>query len=237
LIETYQKLLNSEANKFKYLCIDYSGIIKKKQFSGMRDYAIVKGSCYDMIMACMLDDEINNINKIMKREIIKNPFKNMDLKSNLKKHFWNDKYFYDYKDAVYGHNNIYPYFLDVIRDDRMLKLSIKSIHEAQLDYPIPLKYESNNKHAKFIWHEIFVSGWEKHTSWTMLGMAYIDVLSRIDKKKAKLCIEQYKKLIEQYGFVEVYNGIKPYQSLFYASETRMLWASMYLDLKKRLNKY
>ena len=116
----------------------------------------------------------------------------------------------------------------------MLKSSIKSIHEAQLDNPIPLKYESNNKHAKFIWHEIFVKGWEKHTSWTMLGMTYIDVLSKVDKKRAKTYIEQYKKLIEQYGFVEVYDGIKPYQSLFYASETRMLWASMYLDLKKRL---
>lgn len=234
LIDKYSKFLNSETKKFKETCIDDSGTINKRHFSGMRDYAVIKGSCYDMIMACMLDEEIDKINKLIKKEVIKNPFKNMDLKSNLKKHFWDNKYFYDYKDAVYGHNNIYPYFLDVIKDKKMLKLSIKSIHESQLDHPIPLKYESNNKHAKFIWQEMFVSGWEKHTSWTMLGMAYIDVLSRIDKKRAKNYIKQYKKLIEQYGFVEVYDGVKPYQSLFYASETRMLWAAMYLDLKKRL---
>lgn len=236
LIEKYQKFLNSEANKFKDMCIDDSGIIKKEHFSGMRDYAVVKGSCYDMIMACMLDDEINRINKLMKRELIENPFKEFDLKKNLKDKFWDRDGFYDYKDSVYGHNNVYPYFLNVINEKDMLKMSIKKVQTAKLDNPLPLKYESNNKHAKFIWQEIFVSGWEKHTSWAMLGMAYIDVLSRIDKKRAKECLLQYKKLIEQYGFVEVYNGLKPYQSLFYASETRMIWASMYLDLKKRLNK-
>lgn len=234
MIEKYSKFLNSEAKKFKEVCIDDSGMINKKHFSGMRDYAVIKGACYDMIMACMLDDEINKINKLMKKEIIVNPFKGLDLKSNLKKNFWNRKYFYDYKDSVYGHNNIYPYFLDLIDDKKMIKSSMKYIHEAQLDNPLPLKYESDNKHVKFIWQEMLVSGWEKHTSWTMLGMAYIDVLSGVDKKRARKCIEQYKGLIEQYGFAEVYDGLKPYQSLFYASETRMLWASMYLDLKKRL---
>lgn len=234
IIEKHQKFLNSEVKRFKEICIDDSGMIKKKHFSGMRDYAIVEGSCYDMIMACMLDDEINNINKFMKKKIITNPFKGFDLKSNLKKNFWNGKFFYDYEDAVYGHNNIYPYFLEIIKDKKMIKSSIKSVHESGLDKPIPLKYESNNTHTEFIWQELFVSGWEKHTSWTMLGMAYIDVLSKIDKRKSKEKLEQYKQLIEQYGFVEVYDGLKPYQSLFYASETRMLWAAMYLNLKKNL---
>lgn len=234
LIEKHKGFLNSEAKRFKEKCVDDSGMIKKKHFSGMRDYAIIKESCYDMIMACMLDDEIRKINKLMKREIIKNPFSKFNLKKTLIDNFWDRKGFYDYKDAAYGHNNIYPYFLEVITDKKMATLSIRTIHESELDYPIPLKYESNNKHAKFIWQELFVSGWEKHTSWTMLGMAYIDVLSIIDKDKARKCMEQYKELIEKYGFVEVYDGLKPYQSLFYASETRMLWASMYLDLKKRL---
>lgn len=236
LIEKHKDFLNYEAKRFKDKCIDDSGMIKKEHFSGMRDYAIVKGSCYDMIMACMLNDEINKINRLMKKDIIKNPFKGFDLKKNLVEHFWNRNGFYDYKDAVYGHNNVYPYFLEVITDKKMMESSLNTIQNAMLDSPIPLKYESNNKHTKFIWQEVFVKGWEKYTSWTMLGMAYIDVISKIDKKKAKEQLNKYKKLIEQYGFVEVYDGLKPYQSLFYASETRILWASMYLDLKKRLNK-
>jgi hypothetical protein len=236
LIKKYSRFLNSEAKKFSETCIDDSGVIKKKRFSGMRDYAIVEGSCYDMIMACMIDDEIEKINKLMKKEIIENPFKEFNLKKNLINKFWNGEYFYDHKGAVYGHNNVYPYFLDVIFNKKMRESSLKSINDAKLDIQIPLKYESDNKHAKFIWQEMFVSGWENHTSWTMLGMAYIDVLSRTDKEKAKEHLNHYKKLIEEYGFVEVYDGIKPYQSLFYASETRMLWAAMYLDLKKRLKK-
>ncbi|MGV8150350.1 MAG: hypothetical protein ACP5NV_01350 [Candidatus Woesearchaeota archaeon] len=234
LIEKYSKFLNSEAKKFKEICIDDSGMIKKIHFSGMRDYAIIKGACYDMIMACMLDDEINKINHLMKNSIIDNPFKKFDLKKVLIKNFWNKEGFYDYNDSVYGHNNVYPYLLDIIKDHKIIQSSLKTIKNANLENPIPLKYESNKKHTKFIWQEIFVKGWEKHASWTMLGMAYIEVLSKIDKKSAKLHIKQYKKLIEQYGFVEVYDGLTPYQSVFYASETRMLWAAMYLDLKKRL---
>jgi hypothetical protein len=234
LIIRYAKFLNDEAKRFKKICIDESGMIMKKHFSGMRDYAIIEGSCYDMIMACMLDDEINNLNNFMKREVIKNPFNGFDLKKNLIKRFWNGKYFEDYHNVVYGHTNIYPYFLDIIKDKKMIQSSLKAIHEAGLNNPIPLKYESKNDHSKFIWNEIFVSGWEKHTSWTMLGMAYIDVLSRIDKNKAGEHFKQYKALIEKNGFIEVYDGVTPYSSPFYTTETRMIWAVMYIDLKKNL---
>ena len=236
LILKYKDFLNTEAKRFCDTCIGDDGLIRKEHYSGMRDYAIINGSCYDMIMACMLDDEINKINKFMKKVLIKNPFYGLDLKKNLIYKFWNGKYFYDNDGVVYGHNNVYPYFLDVIREKKMMNSSLKAVHEVKLDDPLPLKYESDNKNTEFIWQEIFVNGWERHTSWTMLGMAYIDVLSRADKRKAISHIEQYKKLIEENGFVEVYDGLKPYQSLFYAAETRMLWAAMYLDLKKRLVK-
>lgn len=234
LINKFSAFLNSETQKFKGMCIDDSGNIIKKHFSGMRDYAIVRGSCYDMIMACMLDDEIKKINILMKSNIIKNPFEGFELKKRLVKSFWNGRFFADYEGVVYGHNNVYPYYLNIINEKKMLSSSLKAIHTARLDDPIPLKYEPENNHSEFIWNEIFVRGWEHHTSWTMLGMAYIDVLSCIDRKKAVLHLKKFKPLIEKNGFVEVYDVMKPYRSLFYVSETKMLWAAMYLDLKKNL---
>ncbi|MEM4637729.1 MAG: hypothetical protein QXK76_01720 [Candidatus Woesearchaeota archaeon] len=244
IIEKYRSFLNFEAKKFRNICIDNKGIINQKHFSGMRDYAIIKGSCYDMIMACLLEDEINKINEYFGREILINPFKNIDLKNNLINNFWNGKYFQELnKNILYGHNNVYPYFLDIVKDKKMLLSSITHIKKAKLDMPIPLKYESNmdksnygdkyykNDKTKFIWQELFVKDWEKRTSWSMLGMAYIYILARVDKKKAKKHLKEYKSLIEKYGFVEVYDNLKPYQSFFYTSETRMLWASMYLELK------
>ena len=234
LIKKYATFLNDEVKRFRKICIDDSGNIKKKHFSGMRDYAILKGSCYDMIMACMLDDEINNINRFMRRKIIKNPFQEMNLKHNLINNFWNGGYFYDYKGIVCGHNNVYPYFLSIIKDEKMLRLSLKAIQEVKLDDLLPLKYAPKNDRSRFTWQNIFVSSWEKDTSWTMLGMAYIDILSKINSKEAKTHLAHYKTLIEKYGFVEVYDRLKPYRSAFYVSETRMLWACIYLDLKKRL---
>jgi len=232
LVRKYAEFLNNEAKRFREICIDDSGNINKEHFSGMRDYAIVIGSCYDMIMACMLDDEISKINKFMRREIIKNPFKKLNLKHNLMSNFWNGRYFYDYKDIVCGHNNIYPYFLSIVKDEKMIRSSLKAIKEAKLDDPLPLKYAPKNDRSRFTWQNIFVSSWEKDTSWTMLGIAYIDVLSKINSKEAGKHLEHYKRLIEKYGFVEVYDALKPYHSAFYVSETRMLWAAMYLDLKR-----
>lgn len=236
LILRYRKFLNKEAKKFREICLTNEGMIKKEHFSGMRDYAIIKGSCYDMIMACMLDDEINKINRIFNREIIKNPFKSFNLKKILIENFWKDGFYEVTNNEFYGHNNVYPFFLQTFKNKKMLKKSLLLIQRKSLNNPIPLKYESENSKTKFIWQDMFVSGWEKKTCWTMLGMAYIDILSSIDKNKAKKHIMQYKELIEKNGFVEVYDELKPYSSFFYSSETKMLWASMYLYLKKKLYK-
>ena len=236
LIMKYASFLNSEIKKFEDTVIDKkTGIVKKEHFSGMRDHVIVKESCYDMIMACVLDEEIEKINGLFKKEILSNTLKKYSLKNKLIKYYWKN-YFKNspIDNSVVGHCNVFPFWLGVITEQKKLKDSLLIIQKNKLDSPLPLKYESKTT-QRFIWQEMFAPGWERETVWTFIGMPYIDLVSRIDKNKAKEFIKQYQTLIERNGFVEIYNNRKePYKSLFYSTETRMLWAAMYLDLKKKL---
>ncbi|MGV8086343.1 MAG: hypothetical protein ACP5N1_01805 [Candidatus Woesearchaeota archaeon] len=230
--------LNTQLKIFESQVLNSDGTLKNKNFSGMRDHIKAQKLCYDMIMACMLCDEVDRINNLFGKEVIINVLKKYDLKKKLLDNYWNTEYFIDnsYDKYCSGHANTYPYFLDVINDKKMLKKSIESIKNSRLDMPIPLKY-GYNKHTKFIWQNIFVPNWEKNTSWAMLGLAYIDIVSKIDKKQAKTYLNEYTMLIDKYKcFIEVYDEKEPYKSLFFTSDDSMLWASIYLDLKQKLEK-
>ncbi len=236
LILEYKEFLNSELKKFELKVLNSDGTLKDDSFSGMRDHVKVKRSCYDIIMACMLCDEVNKINKLFGKEIIINILEKYHLKEKLIGLYWNKTYFIDSISDNYcsGHANTYPYYLDIITDKTMLKASIKTIKQNKLDSPIPLKYGYSND-TKFIWVDMFSHDWEKHTSWAMLGMAYIEVISKVDRKEAKKYLSTYYQMIIKHKcFLEVYTEEKPYQSLFFTSDDSMLWASMYLDLKKKL---
>lgn len=239
ILSRYRRFLNSELKRFEDNVIDNSlGTVKRETFSGMRDHVICKASCYDMIMACMLCDEVDKINRVMGKGFLDNILKKYGLKDRLIKDYWTGKYFRDgpESDLCSGHANVYPYFLGIIEDKEMMRSSIKSIKENRLDKPFPLKY-GYDKDTRFISLEFFAKDWEKDTVWAMLGMAYIDVLSRIDKKDASIQLDKYKKSIgSNKGFVELYDGRGlPYRSLFYTSDNSMLWASMYLDIKLRVD--
>jgi hypothetical protein len=236
LIYQYKEFLNREVKVFESKVIDLDGMLKNKHFSGMRDHVKSYGLCYDMIMACMLCDEIELLNKMCKETVINNPLKKYALKSKLNKYYWNGNYFIDGLTDEYcsGHANTYPYFVNVVTDIGKLKSSIRSIKENGLDKPFPLKY-GYSKNTKFIWQEMLAPDWEKDTSWVMLGLAYIQIVSKVDKTKAREYLNQYKKLIlKNRAFIELYSGDKPYTSLFFCADDSMLWASMYLDLKKKL---
>jgi len=234
-----KKFLNEQLKVFESEVLTSDGLLRNKRFSGMRDHVKAYGLCYEIIMACMLCDEVDKINKLMSKHgknFLDNVLKKYGLKKNLVKNYWNGSYFEDGLDDKYcsGHVNTYPFYLELITDKRMLKNAIESIQKNGLDKPFPLKYGYSNN-TKYIWQDIFAHDWEKNTMWTMLGMAYIDVLSRIDKQAALENLEQFHKLIlKNHNFIEVYSGYEPYNSVFFSADDSMLWASMYLDLKKRL---
>ena len=132
LVIKYKNFLNSEIKRFEEII--ENGIIKYEHYSGMRDHAIVKSSCYDMIMACMLCDEIEKINKLVNKKVLDNRLKKYDLKKNLIKHYWNGRYFKNSinDDSFVAHNNVFPYWLDVINDKKMLSSSMNEIQRNDL---------------------------------------------------------------------------------------------------------
>ncbi len=242
IIVAYHAFLNAEIAKFEQKVIDESrGIVRRAQFSGMRDHAIVYASCYDMIMACMLSSEIEKINRMMSKTVLVNTLKKYPLQKNLLKYYWNGNYFRNSPDddTLTAHCNVFPYWLSVITDRQMMRQSIKAIQNGGLDQPFPLRYEKGKGSGKFIWQEFFVQGWEADAHWTFLAMPYIKVLAMIAPSSAQDALHQYTQLIAaHHAFIEVYTrNKKPYSSPFFAAETRMLWAAMYLDLKKEIERY
>jgi len=240
IIIEYKDFLNKEILKFEDKIIDKElCIIKNECFSGMRDYEQIRSSCYDMIMACSLCDEIDKINKLCKKKLFDNTLKKYNLKKNLVKFYWKGEYFKNGLGAndITGHCNVYPYWLGIITNKKMLNASIKSLESIGLDKPMPLKYGFSDR-TQFLWNEFFVKDWQKDTIWAMLGIAYIQILIKVDKKKARYHLEKYSDSINKYkAFIEVYRSdCKPYNSAFYYADTSMLWAATYLHCKKLLEK-
>ncbi|GIU68838.1 MAG: hypothetical protein KatS3mg002_0074 [Candidatus Woesearchaeota archaeon] len=240
IILKYNQFLNKEIEKFEERVIDKNkGIVKNESFSGMRDYEIANSSCYDMIMACLLHDEIERINSFMKKKILDNKLKKYNLKNNLIKYYWNKKGYFNNSiedTSITAHCNIFPFWLGIINNKEMLKKSLKSIEKEGLIDPLPAKY-SKSKH-KFIWQEILVPNWESTSIWSWLGMTYIELLLRLDKEereKAKEYFSKYSELISKNGFVELYDEkLRPYSSLFFTADNTMIWASLFLSIEKKL---
>lgn len=234
LIKKYSTFLQKEANNFIREVLQKDGRVKRnKHFSGMRDHAIRDASCYDTCMAALMQRESLAIG-------LKYPIR-ADYKKILVSDYWKGEFFKDNmsENKISSDANIYPYFYNIIRDKKMLRQTILSIQKAKLDKPFPIKYVTSSQDTgKNIFLERFVKDWESDAIWPWAGLPYIDILSRIDRKKAKFHHDQYRKLIEKYGtFLEVYgrNGT-PFKSPFFSSGEGMIWCSMWLRQKDDFKK-
>ena len=194
----------------------------------MKDLAVRKSSCYDNCMLAMLSRDLSEMK-------LENPFKQFDYPALIKRHFWNGMYFYDdlsRQDYVAGDANIFPYVLGIISDDQMLKSSIKSIMDAGLDKPFPLKYTASREHITFIWEEFFNKDYESTALWQHMGPLYVRLVKQVNPDKGNILMKNYLTLIEKHkNVLEVFseNG-KPHKTPFYYCDSGMLWAANYLTL-------
>ncbi|MBT4824554.1 hypothetical protein HN695_07555 [Candidatus Woesearchaeota archaeon] len=242
LVEAYKKLLNKEINRYYNEIVEksgkFKGLVKEGYFGSMKDHAIRNSSCYDNCMLAMISNEADKLK-------LDNPFKKHNYKKLIKKHFWNGQHFKDdlNNDIATGDANVFPYWCEVFElkkseSKKMLKSSIKAIQKNKLDKPFPLKY--SNKKAKdygnfLFWPSLFAPNYEGNAIWMHLGLCYLDIIAKIDKKLLKKYLKSYTKLIKDYkNFLEVYDcDGKPYKSLFYLSDESMIWCCKYLELNER----
>ncbi len=236
LIKKHGKFLQKEIYNFEKEVIDKkTGMVRTDTyFSSMKDCMLRVSSCYDNVMVEFLNMELQKLG------MFNNPFVKYDLKKKIKKTFWTGKYFKnDTKEdiAITGDSNVIPFWTGVFTDKKMLKIVIESISMKGLDKPFPLKYSIDTKNEKVLRLVDFLTkGWERNSVWTMMGMMYIDVVSKIDRPKALEYLNKYTTEVEKYkSFNEIYNSKgKPYKTFFYTSDESMCWSSIYLAISKKL---
>jgi hypothetical protein len=234
LLRQHKDFFNNQLQILFEKAIDKdTGLVKRGvYFSSMKDYALRQSSCYDNVMLAMLADELKGLP-------LDNPLKDYNYRTIIKDNFWTGGYFLNDLSGnrdVTGDSNIYPFWFGLY-DDKMLKSSIAAIQKQKLDEPFPLRYMNHpSKSHKMLWIELFVKHWEQHQVWPQMGFVYIDLLRKIDKEKAKFHLNQYTdKIEENRNFIELYNTDgTPYSTVWYSCDESLLWASMYLDLKKKL---
>jgi len=236
LINKYKSFLINEINLLfrKYFNPETGLIYEDKKLSSIKDHSIRKSSTYDNMMVAMLSDELNKLN-------FYNPFKKYDIKKSIKQNLWNGKFFYDdlnKKQYVTGDSNVFPFWTEVFKDKKMLKSCIESIKKANLDKPFPLKFSDKNYKHKKRFIGIFAKSYQDDSIWTHIGLLYISLIKKIDKKLAKYYINKYTKIIEENkNYLEIFDSKgKPFKTLFYYSDESMLWAANYLTLIQELSK-
>jgi hypothetical protein len=231
LIKRYKDFLIKEIKRCFGLCFDKEKSLVRadKYFGAMKDEAKRSSSTYDNVMIAMLSDELNRLN-------FYNPFKEYDAKKAVKENLWNGEYFYDdlnKHNIVTGDSNVIPFWTGVFDDRKMLKSCIKSIQNAGLDNPFPLKYSPGRfKEHKLNFVSLFVPGYQKEGIKMHMGPMFVQLVKQVDGKKAKKYIDSYTKIIEKYkNFLEVFNPDgTPFKSPFYYADEGMLWAANYLAI-------
>ncbi len=233
LIKKYQKLLLNEVRRsFKGTFDTKRSLVKTKQFSSMKDYSIRKSSTYDNCMIAMLREDLIGLDYF-------NPFKDHDIKGAIEQNLWSGKYFHDdlRKDGlVSGDANIFPFWTGVFQDKNMFDSCVKSMKKSRIDRPFPLKYTGENPKHGHVLPEIFVGGYERDSVWMHLGMCYMDVLLKHDKRQLKLFMGLYEKVIEKHhNFLEVFGRDgDPFCTPFYLCDESMLWASKFISVRKKM---
>jgi hypothetical protein len=232
LVKTYQPFIIGQVEAYARDVLDSnSGLVNLKRYSGMRDHAARKSSCYDNCMTAMISSELGRLS-------IDNPLKGRDFQSLIKNNFWNGSHFTDELDSekLTGDANVFPFWCGVFDDAAMFARCRSAISRAGLDKPFPLRYEAGALQARssiFTW---LAPGYEGDTVWAHLGLCYLDALARYDSKAMKQHLDEYSKVIEGFGnLIEVLRPDgRPYGTLLYAADDSLIWAAKYLHLRKYL---
>ena len=233
LISEYKEFILSKVLEVKKH-INSKGLLRKdKYYSSMKDHSKRKSSCYNN---CMLGFLKINLEKLK----FKTHMQDYDYEKLLMDHFWRGEYFVDDlsgKNILSSDANTYPFWTGVIKDKSMFEKSFNSIKKEGLDFPFALKY-TKDKLKDHNFAGVLVPNYEGNTIWVHLGMNYLEVLSKFNKKsELKKHLKSYEGLVKKHkNFLEVYdeNG-EEFKSLFYRSEKNMLWASIFLKLYKENN--
>lgn len=233
LIKEYGPFLRGETDHyFREVFDNRSSLVRAgKHFSSMKDYARRSSSCYSNCMLAMLSDDLSALR-------VYNPFSDYDVKKSILHHFWNGRYFYDdlsRQRVVTGDANTFPFWCGVVDSKSIFGMCMEAMEKEGLTSPFPLKYTSRpGKIHRMHFLEFFAGDYERDSIWMHLGLCFLDVVKRYDKKRFSIYMKQYWSLMKEHrNFLEVYGKDgKPFSNFFYYSDESMVWVSKWLCLKK-----
>ncbi len=235
LVEIYRPFLELQITHFYNVAFDEEHIVKKRNFSSIKDHVKRSVSCYDSCCVAVVLREAGLLG-------ITNPFVDnhhyQKIKEKIKKMFWVGDYFKESLDSdiVSGDANVFPYWFGIFTDKKMIAKSIAAIQKEKLDLPFPLKYTSFIPTNFFFPLTLVASNYEGNSIWMHLGLCYIDVVASFDKKLAKKYLSLYGQNIEEHkNFLELFSADgSVYKTPFYHSDEGMVWAGKFLALKQTL---
>lgn len=235
LVDLYHPFLRSQIEVYyKNIFDEKAGLVRSdKHFSSAKDSSNRHSSMYANTMVAMLSNELGKLKQF------ENPFEPYDLKKTLEEKFWTGTYFLDDLSGelhVASDANIFPFWLDVFNEKKMLESAITSMREAKLDEPFPLKYSPERmKDTEKGMTYFLLPNYEGNTIWTQLGAIYIQLLTEVKEKLAQRQINNYKQLIEKNkNYLEIFNpNGTVFKTMFYHADEGMIWASIFLDTIQR----
>lgn len=228
-----KRFIEAQAMHHSHNSIDKkTGLIRKDRiFSSIKDHGVRNSSCYDNCMIAMASSCLDSLG-------YNNPFKKFDYTRLIMESFWEGNYFYEdlnQKKVVTGDANVFPFWCNIIDDNTLFNKCLRSIKKEGLDFPLPLKYAAKKEHTKLSIIDLLSPNYEGSSIWAHLGLCFIDVVERYDKKASNMYVKKYlQKLKEHKNFLEIYDSKgNPFKTLFYYADEGLVWASK-LFVKKYL---
>lgn len=233
LVREYKDFLRQEVDYYYRTVFDEESdlVYEGKHFSSIKDYARRPSSCYSNSMLYMLADCLDRLK-------LHNPFPTKRIKSKVHRTFWSGSFFYDnvsLPNCPTGDANTFPFWCGVSSSRKEFRKCVASMEGAGLTLPFPLKYYTEpEKIHEYHLFEFFAGDYERDAVWVHLGLCYLDVVARFDRRLLKMYMDQYRGLIERYNnFLEVYDAKgRPFHNRFYYSDESMLWVSKWLYLTR-----
>lgn len=233
ILMKYRGFLESEIMFYDGEVVDRKTCLVRldRNFSSMKDQARRSSSCYSNCMLFMLAEDLASVGFCC-------PFNASATRKSLLANFWNGNYFHDdaeFSKVVTGDANTFPFWCGVTDQKQVFDRCMASMERAGLTDPFPLKYTSKRgRISRMHFSDMFSGGYERDTVWMHLGLCFLDVVKRYDRKRFRAYVRQYGGLIRRHrNFLEVYDRRgEPFHNAFYYSDESMLWVSKWLFLKK-----
>jgi len=231
LANKYHTFLNSEIGRYFERIVDKSsGLVKGGYFSSVKDHSIRHSSTYDNAMIAYLAVNLDRLK-------LDNPFAKYDCVKKMREVFWTGSAFRDSleNNDVTGDANIFPFWLELFDEEKMMQKAFSSMDSIGLTDPFPLKYSSHRRGPFVRLINFFTPNYQGDTIWLQNGLIYLGLLAKTNEKKFQKYFGIYKGLIEHNkNFIEVFhsNGTI-YKTFFYKADESLLWCSMFLGLSRK----